>query len=118
MSKLKEVSDYRKWASDALDSWATTYEDDPDDTGWKLVTRLSKLLNSTKPIKAEDWEEILFHLWQKYAGAIEDCEENHVDARIEIHDLIKRWGIDKKEFARRLTAEVGYEEEAKAKSEG
>ena len=59
MSK-KEISDQRKWAADALDSWATTFEDDPDHKGWKLVTRLAELLNSTKPISPADWEEILF----------------------------------------------------------
>jgi hypothetical protein len=103
MSKKNEIPDHRAWAADVLSSWATTYEDMPANKGWKQVTRLVKIIMKGKPISAKDYDEILFHLWQKYAENLEGCEENHIDARIEIINLIDKWHIDKEELVRSLT---------------
>lgn len=63
------ITDYKEWVIDELSSWALTFIDEKDSEGeptsetydsiMKLVTNFEKTI-----CLSEDYENILFHLWQ------------------------------------------------------
>lgn len=60
---------YKDWVIDELSSWALTFIDEKDDEGEatsKSYDLIIKLVNKFEQnsCSSEDYENILFHLWQ------------------------------------------------------
>lgn len=64
----------KAWLIERLESWNDTFQDEVDDEGElddDFETSLDKILpkiKDNKPLTTEEYEEVLFHLWQAYLG--------------------------------------------------
>jgi hypothetical protein len=57
------VDEYKQWVIAKLEDWRETFDEDKDD-GWdKINLLIIKYRNND--CSGQDYEDILFHLWQK-----------------------------------------------------
>jgi hypothetical protein len=61
MSLTKES---KAWLVQQLRDWRETFDNEGDEEGHKEIGKLISKIRAGKIIKA-DWENIMFHLWQK-----------------------------------------------------
>jgi hypothetical protein len=52
---------HESWLIDTLESWDTTFEKRTK------IPQLTRKLRKRHPLSAEEYDEILFHLWQKFS---------------------------------------------------
>jgi hypothetical protein len=59
-------SQHREWLIEQLESWQETYDNPGDEAGYmELEYLIRQLKYRYKQMTNEDWDNIIFHLWQQ-----------------------------------------------------
>lgn len=62
----KKISTHRNWLIEQLKSWQETFDNPGDEAGYmELEYLIRKLKYRYKQMTNEDWDNIIFHLWQQ-----------------------------------------------------